>query len=66
MNKDTRNLVTTRLLLWAERWVLTDVQDLYSGERLPIQLDEEGYLSVPVTLQPGEGRLLATDAGSRQ
>jgi hypothetical protein len=28
--------------------------------------DEEGYLSVAVTLEPGEGKLLATDAAGRK
>jgi hypothetical protein len=65
VNKDTRNPVTTQLLLWAERWTLTDVRDVYSGERLPIQRDDEGYLSIPITLAPGDGRLLATDARSK-
>jgi hypothetical protein len=62
VNKDTRNPVTTQLLLWAERWTLTKVRDVYGGERLPIQRDDEGYLRIPITLAPGEGRLLATDA----
>jgi hypothetical protein len=66
VNKDTQNPVSTRLLLWAERWNLTTVQDLFNNQQLPIQLDEEGYLSVPVTLAPGEGKLLATDASGKQ
>jgi hypothetical protein len=62
VNKDTANRVSTRLLLWAERWALTSVRDVYGGGRLQVKRDEEGYLSVPLTLAPGEGRLLATDA----
>jgi hypothetical protein len=66
VNKDTENPVTTRLLLWAERWVLTKVQDVFSGKELEVKQDDEGYLYVTVTLAPGEGQLLATDAESRQ
>jgi hypothetical protein len=29
-------------------------------------LDEEGYLSIPIALAPGEGKLLATDASGKQ
>lgn len=65
VNKDTDNSVTTRLLLWAERWVLTDVRDIYNGDCLPVQLDDEGYLSVSITLAPGDGRLLVTDAAAK-
>ncbi len=66
VNKDTKNPVSTRLLLWAERWVLTGVQDVFSGKELKVEKDEEGYLSVAVTLAPGEGQLLATDAAGRK
>ncbi|MGB2820870.1 MAG: hypothetical protein WBF17_07810 [Phycisphaerae bacterium] len=62
VNKDTGHRVSTRLLLWAERWKLTSVRDVYSGEKLQVKRDEEGYLTVPLTLAPGEGKLLATDA----
>ena len=62
VNKDTSNPVTTRLLLWAETWTLTNVRDVFTGQRLPIARDEEGYWSIPLKLRPGGGRLLATDA----
>jgi hypothetical protein len=65
VNKDTNASVSTRLLLWAERWQLTEVRDVYRGERLPIERDDEGYLAVPITLGPGDGRLLATDAAAK-
>jgi hypothetical protein len=62
INKDARQSVSTRLLLWAEQWTLTRVQDVYTGRQLKVQLrDEEGYLSVPLQLGPGEGMLLRTN-----
>ena len=61
INKDTHNPVSTRLLLWAELWVLTSVRDVFSGKSLEVGKDEEGYLTVALTLAPGEGQLLATD-----
>ncbi|MFQ5808814.1 MAG: hypothetical protein ACE5JM_04255, partial [Armatimonadota bacterium] len=61
VNKDAKNPVTTRLLLWAERWDLESVRDLFGGEDLKIESDEEGYLSIPLTLRPGEGKLLHMD-----
>jgi hypothetical protein len=66
VNKDARSGVSTRLLLWAERWTLAGVRDVYSGQSLPIERDEEGYLSVPLALEPGEGRLLAMDVADAQ
>lgn len=66
VNRDTKNAVSTRLLLWAERWTLTSVQDVFYGKDLEVTQDEEGYLSVAITLKPGEGKLLATDAASRK
>jgi len=64
VNKDTQSGVSTRLLLWAERWALTGVRDVYSGQSLPIERDEEGYLSVPLALEPGGGRLLGMDVAA--
>ena len=66
VNKNTRETVSTRLLMWAERWVLNGVRDVYSGKDLKVERDEEGYWSVPITLAPGEGRLLAIDVTDRQ
>jgi hypothetical protein len=56
--KSTRSGVTTRLLLWAERWTLHGVRDVYSGQSLPVERDEEDYVGVPLVLEPGGGRLL--------
>ncbi|MBM4084871.1 MAG: hypothetical protein FJ272_08795 [Planctomycetes bacterium] len=67
VNKDTRSPVSTRLLLWAERWALAAVRDVYSGKALEVRPpDEEGYLSVPLPLEPGEGQLLALEVTDRQ
>jgi hypothetical protein len=61
VNKDAKNTVSTQLLLWAQRWAVTTVRDVYSGRKLGVRRDSEGYLVVPVTLAPGEGQLLATN-----
>jgi len=66
VNKNTKETVSTRLLMWAERWVLNGVRDVYSGKDLKIERDEEGYWSVPITLATGEGQLLAIDVTDRQ
>jgi hypothetical protein len=47
------------------RCVKRVVRAVFSGKRALVESDEEGYLSVPLTLAPGEGQLLATDAASR-
>ena len=65
VNKDARNPATTRLLLWAERWALTSVRDVYTGRDFKVEQDAEGYLSVPLAMEPGEGLLLATDVKDR-
>ncbi len=61
VNKDARNPAETRLLLWAERWALTSVRDVYTGRQFKVEQDDEGYLTVPLALEPGQGLLLATD-----
>jgi len=67
VNKDARNSVSTRLLLWADRWALSRVRDVFTGKELPVKpRDEEGYLSVPFELGPGEGQLLETDVKDRK
>jgi len=67
VNKDARNSVSTRLLLWADRWALSRVRDVFTGKELPVKpRDEEGYLSVPFQLGPGEGQLLETDVKDRK
>lgn len=67
VNKNTQAPVSTRLLLWADTWELNTVRDVFGAEDQEVKpRDEEGYLSVPLTLPPGEGRLLATDAKARK
>jgi hypothetical protein len=46
--------------------VVTSVRDVFSGKQLEITRDDEGYLSIAVTLAPGEGQLLATDVTDRK
>ncbi len=66
VNKDTKNPVTTKLLLWADRWEWTSARDVFNGKGLEVkQRDKEGCLSVSLTLAPGEGQLLATDVTDR-
>lgn len=67
INKDARHAASTRLLLWAEQWDLSRVQDVYTARRLEVQpVDKEGYRSVPLTLAPGEGMLLRTDVVNKK
>lgn len=67
VNKDAKNAVSTRLMLWAEQWSLSRVEDVYTGRKLEVQpVDQEGYLSVPLTLEPGEGMLLRTDVVNKK
>jgi len=63
VNKDAKNPVTTRLMLWADRWLWTTAQDVFNhGEVHKVKpRDEEGYLTLPLTLAPGEGKLFVTD-----
>ena len=62
VNKDTKRSVSTRLLLWADVWQWTIAREVFSGEELNIARNDEGYLSAPLTLEPGEGKLILTDA----
>ena len=63
VNMDAGKPVETRLLLWDDVWDWTKARDVYAGEGLPVRpRDEEGYLSVTVELEPGEGKLIETDA----
>lgn len=66
VNKDTRNAVSTRLLLWAERWEVNRVRDVFSGRELAMALDEEGHWSLALDLEPGEGQLLLADVTDRK
>jgi len=62
INMDTKRPVTTKLMLWADRWLWTSARDVFSGKALDVKpRDEEGYLSAAFTLAPGEGKLFATD-----
>jgi hypothetical protein len=62
VNRNTKEKVTTRLMLWDAVWNWTRCEDLFSGEVSEVERTEEGYLVVPLVLEPGEGKLLATDA----
>jgi len=66
VNKDSQRPAKSRLLLWAETWTLSEVRDVYGGKNLPVERDDEGYLTVPVVLPPGEGQLLATNARQKK
>ena len=60
VNKNTRDTVSTVLLWWGERPKLTKLRGLFTGEDLtaPQELNEEGYQVIPLTLAPGEGKLI--------
>jgi len=63
VNKDTRNSVTTKLMLWQERWNWSSARDVFSGTELTVSpRNKEGYLTASLALRPGEGKLIATDA----
>lgn len=65
VNMDTANTVTAPLLLWGETWRWTKARDVFTGQDLPVAPpDAEGYLSCSITLRPGEGKLIITDAES--
>jgi len=66
VNRDAGNAVATRLLLWADVWTLGDVRDVFADKALKVGRDEEGYWTIPLTLAPGEGKLLAVDAALRR
>jgi hypothetical protein len=62
VNRNTKEKVSTRLMLWDEVWNWTRCEDLFSGKVWEVERNDEGYLVVPLVLGPGEGKLLATDA----
>jgi len=63
VNLDTEKEVAADLLLWDDVWDWTKAQDVFAGTALEVKpRDKEGYLSVQVTLKPGEGKLVETDA----
>lgn len=56
-------VIGQKLLLWDDVWDWTLARDVFADDDLSIEpRDEEGYVGVTLTLQPGEGRLIATDA----
>jgi hypothetical protein len=65
VNKASRRSVSTRLLLWAERWGIEGVRDVFSGRSPGVETDEEGYLAVPVSLAPGDGMLLEMEISDK-
>ena len=62
VNKNARAPVETQLLVWADSWRLDSVKSVYDGKALPVRQDAEGYLTMPLSLEPGDGDLLVTDA----
>lgn len=65
VNLDTEKAVTAPLLLWAEVWTWTKARDVFAGRDLTVSpTDKEGYLACEITLGPGEGKLVVTDAKS--
>lgn len=62
VNKDPQNAVSTRLMLWDDVWHWSVAEDIYADEKLEIKKDEEGYLFAPIELEPGQGKLILTDA----
>lgn len=67
VNRETDNPVSTRLMLWDDVWDWTKARDVFNGCDMPIeQRDEEGYLSVALSLNPGQGLLIETDARVRR
>jgi len=62
VNLDTKRETSARLLVWADSWDMGRVRSVYDGKSLRIERDAEGYYSIPITLAPGSGMLLATDA----
>jgi len=67
VNLQTAGPVTAELLLWDNVWTWTTARDLFGGQDLAVKpRNEEGYLSCTVTLRPGEGRLIVTNATTRK
>jgi len=67
VNMNAKAPVSTELLVWADTWRLSKVASVFNGRELKIERDrKDGYLSIPLTLAPGEGQLLVTDAKGRE
>ena len=63
VNVDTENPVAAEILLWDDVWDWTTAREVFSGKALAVDpRDDEGYLSCTITLRPGEGKLIETDA----
>ena len=63
VNLDTDNPVAADILLWEDVWSWTTARDVFAGQDLSVNpRNEEGYLNRSITLRPGEGRLIRTDA----
>jgi hypothetical protein len=62
VNKDAKNSVSTQLLLWADVWQVSSFREVFSDKELQVTQDAEGYWRVPLMLEPGEGKLIMTDA----
>jgi len=63
VNLDTKNAVTADILLFSQVWNWAKARDVFAGRNLTVKKpDKEGYLACTVTLKPGEGKLIETDA----
>jgi len=65
VNKDPVNPVTTRIMLRHESWTWTTARDVFEGKDILVgPKGDDGYLSIPLKLAPGEGKLITTDAAA--
>ena len=62
VNKNTREKVGTHLMLWAPIWKWSKARDLFLDADLEVKKNDEGYLAVSLSFEPGEGKLIETDA----
>lgn len=60
VNRNTKQPVSTTLLSWGAKPKPEGVRDIFSGQAVAVsaKLDKEGYWRMPITLRPGEGKLL--------
>ena len=68
VNKNTKASVSSRLLWWGQRPLLTMARDVLNNADLELskELNEEGYQVVPFELGPGEGKLIDFGGGRPQ